>query len=813
MSALRRLITEVHRRSLWQVVGIYCLGSWAAYQVIAELTDRVGMPDWVPGFAIVLFLVGLPVVVATAFVQEGLPGRARRRRRRPRGRAAAAADPARAVTDPSAAPGDPVLTAADPTMAAAPAQRRPVDGPHAERVAPRRPADGEHPWLLTWRRSILAGIVAFLLLGLTAGGYMGLRNAGIGPFGSLVGAGVLDARDRLLVAEFDSRTADDGLGRVVTEAFRVDFAQSPILTLLDPSFVREALRRMERDPATALAPELARELAVREGIKAFVTGEVASAGGGFLISARLVATADGTVLASFRETAADSTGLLAAIDRLSKKMRERIGESLRTIRANAPLEQVTTPSLEALRRYSQAEAALDLERDYDRALTLLEEAVSLDPGFAMAWRKIGVVLSNQRRDRARTVDALARAYEHRDRLTEREGLLATGTYFDLALNDAPRAIQAYRTLLETWPQDRAALNNIGTLYTAIGDRENAVLYYERTIEADPHSAVTYNNLVLSYFVLGRPEQARRVHALMAERFPGNPSVTNQAALFAYDAGDVERAESLVRERRAAFRGSPSVQAETSNQLGSLALLRGQVADAAAHFRDILTITEERSPGARLGWEIGAASADLRVLGTPGSQVLRDVEAELSRGTLATLQPVDRPYIRLARLYAEAGRPERARELLAEYEREVPADLRRGESAAPAEGAIALAEERYDDAVAAFHRWRRDMPACVPCGLPELALAWELIGRADSAIAYYQRYIESPFLGRIGSDAVELPPTLERLGALHEAQGDIARAAEYYGRFVELWRNADGVLQPRVQAAVERLRRLSADGGR
>ena len=125
---------------------------------------------------------------------------------------------------------------------------------------------------------------------------------------------------------------------------------------------------------------------MREGIRAVVSGEVNAAGGGYMLSTQLISAADGEVLAAYRVTADDSTEVIGAIDRLSKKLRERIGESLKTIRRDEPLESVTTSSLAALRKYSQAIRALDLESDTRKGTALLEEAIAFDTAFAMAHR-------------------------------------------------------------------------------------------------------------------------------------------------------------------------------------------------------------------------------------------------------------------------------------------------------------------------------------------------------------------------------------------------------------------------------------------
>ncbi|HEX6250565.1 MAG TPA: hypothetical protein VFZ56_03935, partial [Gemmatimonadaceae bacterium] len=404
---IRRIIHEAHRRSLWQVLSIYLVGSWIGYEVVQGLTEGLGLPGWVPGFAVVLFVIGLPIVLATAFVQEGLPG-ARR-------------------TGPSTFEADALerlgITLIDGEGGGDTPRRAAAENREPDESRPARPH-----FLFTWQRAILGGIVAFLLLGITASGYVGLHQAGIGPFGSLVGKGAIAERDRILVSEFAAGAADADLAGTLTQAFRVDFAQSTVLTVVEARSVRDALERMGRDPSERLDAELARELALREGIKAVVVGEVNRVGAGYLLSASLVAAGDGAVLATFRENAADSTEVLAAVDRLSKKLRERIGESLRTIRSNPPLAAVTTPSLEALRRYTHGLEALDREVDDELGIALLQEAIAIDSTFGMAWRKLAVAYNNSGVGRDRVVEAATRAYRLRDRMTAAERDHATAFY-------------------------------------------------------------------------------------------------------------------------------------------------------------------------------------------------------------------------------------------------------------------------------------------------------------------------------------------------------------------------------------------------
>src|SRR5256886_2539567 len=257
----------------------------------------------------------------------------------------------------------------------------------------RRRARAGAPHWLTWRRALISAGSGFGLLGLVTGTHAAMRQLGIGPVGTLVASGVLAQRDRLVLADFENRTRDSTLGPSLTEALRVDLAQSGVIRLLDAAAGGQAPTRMGPAPGTSLDPALARELAQREGAKAVVRGQIDPLGRGYVVSAELVSAAGGAALVSLRETAQDDCAIIAAGGRPSHKLRERIGESLKTIRASDPLEQVTTRSLEALRKYSQGVRASDAA-DMVRAVTLLDEAIALDTTFAMAYRKLAVVLSN-----------------------------------------------------------------------------------------------------------------------------------------------------------------------------------------------------------------------------------------------------------------------------------------------------------------------------------------------------------------------------------------------------------------------------------
>ena len=312
--------------------------------------------------------------------------------------------------------------------------------------------------------------------GRRGGAYTAMRLLGIGPVGTLVASGVLKDREPLLLADFENRSADSTLGPSLTEAFRVDLSQSPTVRLLDASAIADALRRMERPGGATFPPTLARELAEREGIKAVVIGQIDPVGKGYVLSASLVSAGDGQRAHGGPRDRQGDGELLGAIDRLSKKLRERVGESLVSIRENAPLEQVTTGSLAALKKYTEA-LRLEEEDQPEAAIPLLQEAVAIDTGFAMAYRKLAVIYGNLGGNEAGQVAAATHAFSHRDRLPELEGDLTAGYYHQFVDYDPAKAAAAYRAALAIDPDNLVALNNLAVTMLArrTGSRPRASL--------------------------------------------------------------------------------------------------------------------------------------------------------------------------------------------------------------------------------------------------------------------------------------------------------------------------------------------------
>jgi tetratricopeptide (TPR) repeat protein len=750
-----------------RVAGLFGLASVGVLAIAYALVQLIGLPDWVFYGAIGLLAVGLPIMLLT--------GHHERRR---------------------------ALAHSSGPMTATPA--------------------GGLQQQFTWRNALLGGGVAFAGLGVTATGYMALRLLGIGPIGTLVARGSFEKGDTVVLADFVDRT-DRGLGVTFTEAFRIDLSQSSVLQLMPAGDVRSALRRMDRDPASGLGLEVARDVAVRQGAAAVLAGEISAAGGRYLLAVQLVAPETGNLIAAFRETAADSSDIIDAIDRLSRTTRERVGESLRSIRAGPRLAAVTTASLPALRKYTQAMA---VQGDMLPRIRLLQEAVSLDSTFAEAYRTLGVTLSNRGLPTSQIVDAVTRAYRHRHRLPEETRLLVEGTYF-ATVGDLERSNEAYRALLDINPRRLAALNNMGVNYRVLRQPERAAELFARAVEISPDTSpnsLFLRNLLSERAQLGDTAWVDSVVQRHREIAPKPLYAATALFLLRLQRGDRGTARAELEAYRREVAGDPDLNAITGYLLAALAGMEGRRQERAALLAGA-TPQSVRTAGGSSAQTLQVIRRTLHranydvALGHLVNEAIREVDDTLARHSLDELHPFDRPYADLAAFYARAGRPERAEALLLELsraEKQAFADSTafghwdRRIARATAEGWVALSRGRAAQAVEAFRR--ADIGPCWYCALPALAMAYDAAGESDSALAVLERYVleryvMDPGRDRVFTDETELRGALWRLAELWEQKGNHEKAIDYYTRFVELWKNADPELQPMVSEVKGRLARL------
>ena len=664
---------------------------------------------------------------------------------------------------------------------------------------------GVRRWL-TWRRALLGGAAALGTLGLLTAGYAASRELGIGPGASLLSAGTLASRDQLVLADFVNSTSDSTLAASVTEALRVDLGQSGVIRLLDGQQVATALRRMNVPDSAHFGEALARDVAIREGAKAVVAGEVSRVGTGYVLTARIVTADSGATLSPVRATAASDADLIAAVNRLSAELREHIGESLKSIRASEPLERVTTASLLALRMYTDGARAF-ATGDYLVARARLERAVQLDTAFAMAWRKLGATYFNVGASPALRHDAARRAFRHRDRLPPFERHLTEGYYYSDTDYQPERSIAAYRAALEIAPTDYAALNNLALVLNREGRFAEAEAALRRGIEAGGPMTF-FTNISFALISQRKWAAADSMVRLAAVRAPaGNPTPGRIAAEAAIARRDYARADSLVAAaesiggRGLLARGTLYLRADIEERFGRLGRAERvlkEIGDSAAAIGDSTTaaalalvpVTHEIT-----GERYEAARATLaRVLSGPRFRTLSD--SNLPAAALGEHGALlgDAALVRRARTAAESTQSPESRSRAFEHWWN---------------GYQAEAEGRWRDAAGSYARVQEVMH-CSPCGRFHAARMWDRAGVVDSAIAYYRLGVEEPATGDDPEDSVFYPLALRRLGGLYEARGDPQGALEWYNRFLDLWNRADPELQPINRAVRERVAALTAE---
>lgn len=748
--------------ALWAVstAGV-ALTAWAA-------TEVIGLPDWVLPGSVGVMLAGLPVLLFTWYVQRTAY---RSYTATPR-RTAAGGTPPRG------------------TMATI-----------ALKASPH----------LTWQRAWMGGALAVGAFAVLVIGFMVMRAFGIGPIGSLQGKGVLGSREVLVVADFRGPTADPDLGPTVAEALRTDLGQSRAFTVLSRATLREILGMMGRPAEGAIPFEVAREIATREGAKAVLDGEVVRLGQGYVLSARLVGAIDGAELATFRQEATNDEALLPSLGKLARAVRERSGESLRAIRASSALERVTTPSLAALRKYVEGSQLSEQGGDAERALALLREAVALDTGFAMAWRRMASNLRNAGSDPEAALQALDNAYRHRERATELEQLLTEADYFRIGRQpDWEKALAAYDRVLLLDSTATAALNNSATLLFNLREYARAEDRYRRVTSLTRSFSGAFINLLQVQVLLKRPPAALdSTVAAFRVKFPGSGDLWLAEVFAAWGKGELEAVDSL---SRAAYQASGNINRRFFAPMfaSAHADLHGRPREGLSWSTRVTTLLaqSQNAATARFGFAFDSAYY--------AAQFGRDPAAArgyLSRAPMDDIPPAGRRWLDLAQLSVVMADSALARVALEGFERDLaPSDGNVEGSRALYAGQVALASGQWASALPLLHK-----AAGAATGdrrfvtLAQIGLAQDMGGQADSAIRYFEQAILEH--SQVPWGPAQWLPTLHvRLGELYEARGDSERAIANYARFVNLWRNAEPEMQPQVRDVSQRLERLRAGRG-
>src|SRR5436309_8169751 len=318
----------------------------------------------------------------------------------------------------------------------------------------------------------------------------------------------LTDKDQLILADFTNNTGDSVFDATLKEALAIQLEQSPLIQLVSDAELHNNLQYLGQNKDQRITPELAQQIGQRLGVKAYLSGTIAPLGSSYVISINAVNCATGDVFAREQVTAPDKAGVLAAVSNAATEFRARLGESLVSIqKLSTPYTNVTTASLQAFHAYYLREDDHRIDRDFRHAPTFYEQAIRLDPNFAMAYARLAVAYGNQGAV-AKALPNMKRAYDLRERVTERERMYIESQYV-LQQFDLPKALESYKLYVTTYPRDAQALNNLAQTYAYVGDFEQALAGFQKTWEIAKWDNVAANNVAWILLAIDRIPEAER----------------------------------------------------------------------------------------------------------------------------------------------------------------------------------------------------------------------------------------------------------------------------------------------------------------
>ena len=371
---------------------------------------------------------------------------------------------------------------------------------------------------------------------------------------------VLEEGAEVVLSDFVNTTGDPVFDGTLRQALAVKIAESPYLDVYPQDKMVETLELMERSPEDKVTPEVAREICQRRGVKAMLSGEVATLGSNFIVTLNAVDCGTGELLVGEQVEAASKEEVLGALGSAVTRMRGALGESLASVeKYDVPIEQATTPSLEALQAFSQGATERIFGRDF-QAIPFMERAIELDPGFALAHGRLGSAYANASQIE-KAHEHWQRAYDLIEGVSEPERLYILSHYYSDLLGDVRKGVEIFQQWAGTYPRDWSPHNNLSIALRDLGDFEGGL---EASLEArrlGPDQAYPYGNLAISYNVLGRFDEAVQALDEAEEHGFSGPSHKFIRSVVAAAAND----EAGINEALAGFTGTPAEPAVLGNK--------------------------------------------------------------------------------------------------------------------------------------------------------------------------------------------------------------------------------------------------------
>ena len=590
----------------------------------------------------------------------------------------------------------------------------------------------------------------------------------------------LTDRDSVIIADFVNTTGDPAFDGTLKEALSVSLGQSPFLNIVSEERMRPTLKLMGKSPGDGLTVQIARDLAQRLGAKAVLSGNIAQLGNSYVVTLTALNAQSGDTLAKTQGEAAGKEKVLAVLGQSASRLRQRLGESLSSIRKlDKPLEEATTSSLDALKALAQGMAAKN-KSDELAGIPYFKRAIELDPNFAYAYARLSVIYGNLH-ETAAAEEYAQKAMALKDRVTERERLFIHSAYYFMTAEVDP-LLAIHEQMVQLYPNDPVSHGGLAFSYQAVGNPEKAITETQEAIRLAPDTSLFYSNLASTLTLVNRLEEARNVvHAAVARNLERSTFHLRlfTIAFLQHDQAEMDRQEQLTR-------GKPAEE-----EMILLLARRASFSGRWKECRRLLARAQEMYASANR--PEGAAAAVIErallesMLGYP-EDARRDVKAALAmsnrlheiaamiyaflhdhKATEAELAALDKQYPRATWLHAVAFAEDRA-----EFEPSLEKAL---EMLEPARRFEAI------DIEAPFAR----------------GLVYMRGGKGAEAAAEFQKITNRPYILPL----LEHHPLAQlNLARAYVLAGDKAKAKSAYQDFLTMWKDADPDIPLLRQAKAE-----------
>jgi len=346
----------------------------------------------------------------------------------------------------------------------------------------------------------------------------------------------LTEKDSILLADFVNTTGDRVFDGTLKQALAVQLEQSPYLNVLPQSRIQAALRLMGRSPDERVTSDVAREVCLRDGVKAMLTGSISSLGSHYVVDLNAINAQTGDSLGRAQVESDSKEKVLKSLDQAASALRQKLGESIGSVEKFAtPLEQATTSSLEALQAFTLGQAEHN-KVDDEKAVPHLKRAIELDPNFAMAYGTLGVAYGNLGQFK-RQVENLSKAFELKDRASEREKLYISAHYYSEVTREVDKALAIYEQWKQTYPRDSVPWDNLALGYEFTGQPEKSLANASEAMRLNPKDRFANSNLADAYQSLGRYDEAKAIIEQANAQGLGSPSDAFSLYTMAFIRGD------------------------------------------------------------------------------------------------------------------------------------------------------------------------------------------------------------------------------------------------------------------------------------